>query len=219
MKAELGGLVLLRASPRGGKNGSKMGKSYKTFRKMGTGSTGRGTLYPGREGKPTRGVQPYLVLSGRCSGSGWLGVRPMSRCCSSTCWRNSDTWDWRSSFSWRRRRCRASHFSSSLVRWMSSAVAALLPGRGKTLWLGMRLGTGWCEEGGGCSGCWRGFGVGSTESFSFSGEQKKERQRVGGVHAEPHLCVEEGRPASPWDGRPQLLLPRLLPAQLLGVPG
>lgn len=85
MKAELGGLVLLRASPRGGKNSSKMGKSYKTFRKMGTGSTGRGTLYPGREGKPTRGVQPYLALSGRCSGSGWLGVRPMSRCCSSTC--------------------------------------------------------------------------------------------------------------------------------------
>lgn len=181
MKAELGGkkggLVLLRASSQGGKNGSKMGqkKSYKAFRKICTRSTERGIPHPGREAKATRGAQPYyLGLSGRCSGSGWLGVRPMSRCCSSTCWRNSDTWDWRSSFSWRRRRCRASHFSSSLVRWMSNAVAALLPGRGKTLWLGMRLGTGWCEVGGGCRGCWRGFGVGSTESFSFSGEQNKK---------------------------------------------
>lgn len=51
-------------------------------------------------------------------------------------------------------------------------MAALLPGSGNTLWLGIRLGTGWWVAGGWCSGCWMGFGVGSTESFSFSGLEK-----------------------------------------------
>lgn len=155
------------------------GKSYSYYSRDGRDV---GKMQRGFRGKLHRGWQhPYLGCSGRCSGSGWLGARPMSRCCSSTCCRNSETWDCRSSFSWRSRRCRANHFSSSLVRWMSSAVAALLPGSGNTLWLGMRLGTGWWEAGGGCSGCWMGFGVGSTESLSFSGLERRCQRVRGGL--------------------------------------
>lgn len=65
---------------------------------------------------------PWLVsalgeLAHLCESVLWSGTsagRPMSRCCSRTCWRNSDTWYWRSSFSCRSLRCRASHRSSSL---------------------------------------------------------------------------------------------------------
>lgn len=96
----------------------------------------------------------------------------MSRCCSSTCCRNSDTCDCRSSFSCRSRRCRASHFSSSLVRWMSRAVAALLPGSEKRPWLERRLGTGWWGVGAGCRGCCTALGACRPASFSFSVGEK-----------------------------------------------
>lgn len=47
-------------------------------------------------------------------------------------------------------------------------MAALLPGRGKTAWLEMRLGTGWWGVGGWCKGCCTGLGVWRLESLSFS---------------------------------------------------
>lgn len=111
----------------------------------------------------------YLEFSGRCSTSICPAGRPMSKCCSRTCCRNSDTWDCRSSFSCRSRRWRASHFSSSLVRWMRSAAAVLLPGGGNILWLEIKLGTGCCEADGWCNGGWTTFGVwAAEESFGFS---------------------------------------------------
>lgn len=150
------------------------------------------------------------MLSGLCSTSVGTGGRPRSRCCSSTCCRNSDTWDWRSSFSWRSRRCRASHFSSSLVRWISRAVAALLPGREKMPWLEMRLGTVWCGAGTGCSGCCTGLGACKPVSFSFS---------VGGntVTAgcqRPHPC---SKPRMEGKGLVELLGNRIYPQKGHGV--
>lgn len=126
----------------------------------------------------------------------------MSRCCSSTCCRNSDTCDCRSSFSCRSRRCRANHFSSSLVRWMSRAVAALLPGREKMPWLERRLGTVWWGAGAGCKGCCTGLGACRPTSFSFSvgGERTSHHSRIPAPGPAGSCPSYPGEHATLWKG-------------------
>lgn len=115
----------------------------------------------------------------RCPSTFMSGISPClprSRCCSRTCWRNSDTWYCLSSFSCRSFRCLANQRSSS-VRCSIVATAKLAgpapPGPRYKPWAEERLGTGWWVEfrdwwipG------WMGLGVVRMDSLVFSGGHK-----------------------------------------------
>lgn len=119
------------------------------------------------------------VTSYLCESVLWSGVsagRPMSRCCSRTCWRNSDTWYWRSSFSCRSFRCRANHLSSSLALWVINEAGSPVPtapGPMYSPWPEIRPGTAWCDwttEGWIPGGT--GLGAGRAGSLVLSAEVK-----------------------------------------------
>lgn len=107
---------------------------------------------------------------------------PRSKCCSRTCWRNSDTWYCRSSFSCRSLRCRASHRSSSWVLWAFSAPgspAPTEPGPRYRPWLEIRPGTWWW---GGTMDEWSpggtGLGAGRAGSLVLSADKKRVKTKM-----------------------------------------
>lgn len=110
--------------------------------------------------------------------------RPRSRCCSSTCWRNSDTWYCLSSFSCRSFLWRASQRSSSLLRCCSMAAAVRTPGPwapGGPRYMpceGTRPGTPWwAEPRDGCRPGCRGLGVASADSLVLSAGDGKRHAK------------------------------------------